>query len=172
MKPTVSQLIDLLNKPALLKWANKIGLEGIPLDQYRKKYAGDGDNIHKQIENDFKHGITFSIANFQAFKSRYEFVESEPVIEDDLYKGRADVILRRNGVKFLFDFKSSNAIYFEQKLQAIAYKRVLDVQKVGIVNTTYFTESIIEVTPAEEIEYGRIINALVAIWHAKKTLGV
>jgi hypothetical protein len=49
-KPTVSQLLQLLDKPALLGWANKIGLEGISLDEYRKKSTKGGTDLHKEIE--------------------------------------------------------------------------------------------------------------------------
>lgn len=169
-KPTVTELIDLLNKPALMKWANKIGLEGIRLDDYKKKSGDDGDDIHKKIENDLKHNIPFDNEKFQAFKSRYVFIEAEPVIECDHYRGRADVILERDGLKYLFDFKNSNSIYFEQKLQLIAYKRILKVDRIGIVNTTYFTENIISVTEEQEKQYVKILSALVVIYNAKQVI--
>lgn len=169
-KPTVSQLISLLDKPNLLKWANKIGLEGTRLEDYRKKSTGDGDNIHKQIENDFKYNIPFENDRFKQFKSRYEYVESEPKIECDHYRGRADVILKRDGLLYLFDFKNSNSIYFEQKLQLIAYKRVLKVDKIGIVNTDFFTENILDISPEDEKQYIKILSALVVIWNAKQEI--
>lgn len=168
--PTVSQLIDLLNKPALMKWANKIGLEGIRLDDYKKKSGEDGDNIHKQIENDLKHGIPFDNEAFKAFKSRYTVERVEPVIECEHYHGRADIVMRRNGLTYLFDFKHANAIYFEQKLQLVAYKRILKVDCVGIVNTTYFTENIVDLTPESEAAYTKILSALVVIWNAKQII--
>lgn len=167
-KPNVTELIDLLNKPALLKWANKIGLEGTSLDNYKRKSTADGDNIHKQIENDFKYAIPYENERFESFKSRYEYIESEPKIECEHYKGRADVILRRDGLLWLFDFKASNSIYFEQKLQLMAYKRVLKVDRVGIVNTEYFTENIVEASPEQEVAYSKILAALVVIWKAKQ----
>lgn len=171
-KPTVTQLIDLLDKPALLKWANKIGLEGISLDEYRSKSKSDGSNVHKQIENDFKHGITYENDKFQAFKMRYEVIKVEPEIECDHYKGRADVLLKRNDFLWLFDFKNSDRIYFEQKLQLIAYKRVLNCHKVGIVHTSTFIESIVDITPQQEREYLNILGALTIIWKSKKALGL
>jgi hypothetical protein len=170
MKPTVTELIDILNKPALLKWANKIGLEGVSLDNYKKKSAADGDNIHKQIENDFKYAIPYENEKFKQFKSRYEYVESEPKIECEHYRGRADVILKRDGLFWLFDFKASNNIYFEQKLQLIAYKRILKVDRIGIVNTEYFTENIVDVSPEQEVQYIKILSALFVIWKAKQMI--
>lgn len=169
-KPTVSQLIGLLDKPALLKWANKIGLEGTKLEDYHKKSTGGGVSIHKQIENDYKHGIKFENPAFQAFKSRYEFVQSEVVIECDHYKGRADILLKRNGLLWLFDFKPKNDLWFDQKLQLIAYRRVLKCDKIGIVDETYFTENIVDVTPEQELQYIKIISALTVIWNAKQMI--
>lgn len=80
-KPTVTELINLLDKPFLLKWANKIGLEGISLDDYRKQSKGDGTNVHRQIENDFKGKLPFENDKFKSFKSKYEVLEVEPKIE-------------------------------------------------------------------------------------------
>lgn len=170
MKPTVTQLIGLLDKPALMKWANRIGLEGVSLDDYRKKSFQEGTDVHKKIENDLKHGITFENEKFQAFKSRYEVVSVEPVIECEFYKGRADVLLKRDGVLYLFDFKNSTTIYFEQKLQLMAYKRILNPDKIGIVNTDSFTENIIELTEEQQRQYIKILSALTAIWNAKQLI--
>lgn len=169
-KPTVSQLIDLLSKPALLKWANKLGLGGTSLDAFYKRSKGDGNDVHKRIENDFKHGIHFENTAFQTFKSRYELVQAEPEIDCDHYTGRADVILKRDGLTWLFDFKHSNDIYFEQRLQLIAYKRILKVDKIGIVNTNYFTENIVDLDPIKEDAYIKIIGALYNIWQAKQLI--
>jgi hypothetical protein len=170
MKPTVTQLIGLLDKPALMKWANRIGLEGVSLDDYRKKSFQEGTGVHKKIENDLKHGIVFDNENFQAFKSKYEVVSVEPVIECEFYKGRADVLLKRDGVLYLFDFKNSTAIYFEQRLQLMAYKRVLNPDKIGIVNTDSFTENIIELTEDQQKQYIKILSALTVIWNAKQLI--
>lgn len=172
MTPTVTQLIDLLNKPALLKWANKIGLEGVRLDDYRAKSKGDGTDKHKLIENDLLHGIEYDNEQFKKFKSRYEILKVEPVIECEWYHGRADVLLQRAGVTFLYDFKNSERIYFEQVLQLVAYKRVLKCDKVGIVNTTSFIENIVPLTETSERHHVKILSALVQIWNCKKELCV
>lgn len=170
MKPTVTELIALLDKPALLKWANKIGLQGIALDDYRKKSTGEGDDTHKKIENDLKHGIPFENENFQKFKSRYEVLQVEPVIECEFYKGRADVLLKRDELTWLFDFKNSTNIYFEQKLQLVAYKRILKADRIGIINTQSFVENIIDLTPQQETSYTKILSALYVIWREKRLI--
>jgi len=50
-KPSVSKLVKILDKPALVGWANKIGLEGVNLKAYRTKAMADGSNIHAQIHD-------------------------------------------------------------------------------------------------------------------------
>ena len=49
MKPSVTNLVDMLDKPALMRWANKIGLEGIKLDEYKSQKKDEGSNIHETI---------------------------------------------------------------------------------------------------------------------------
>ena len=49
-KPSVSKLLDLLNKPALMYWANNLGLEGMSLKKYRKRRLSLGTSLHKQVE--------------------------------------------------------------------------------------------------------------------------
>lgn len=169
--PTVTQLLDLLSKPALLKWANKLGLEGVNLEDYQGKSKADGNNTHKLIENDLKHGITYDNEAFQKFKSRYEIIKVEPVIECEHYTGRADVMMKRDGKLWLFDFKNAKGVYFEQKLQLIAYKRIMACDMMGIVNTDYFTETIVDVPEHHEQHYIKIISALTVIWHSKKVVG-
>lgn len=117
-KPSLTELINLLDKPNLLNWANRIGLEGIALKDYRKKSANDGKEIHKAIENDLKFGIKYNNEKFQLFKSKYEIVKVEPEIECEHYTGRADVLLNdKFGLSCLFDFKNADVIYFEQMIQ-------------------------------------------------------
>lgn len=172
-KPSVTELINLLDKPALLNWANRIGLDGISLKDYRKKSSGDGINVHKAIENDFKFGIKYDNEKFQLFKSKYEVVQVEPTIECEHYIGRADVLLSdKFGLSCLFDFKSTDTIYFEQMIQLVAYKRILNPDKIGIVNAISFNETIIDLTEYQEKQYSNILSALVLIYNSKQKLNI
>ena len=51
-KPSVTQLLDLIAKPALISWANKQGLMGIDTSEKRKKILLNGTSLHSQIENE------------------------------------------------------------------------------------------------------------------------
>ena len=56
---SVTGLISMLDKPALMKWANKIGLQGIELSKYSKKSKSEGNDIHNKVECFLKYGVDF-----------------------------------------------------------------------------------------------------------------
>ena len=125
-KPYVTTLINMLDKPALLGWSNRIGLDGVSLDEYRGKSKKNGISLHKEITD-------FCVNNIEPsqkwlrnkcidFFSGIEVVDCEKVIETDFFIGRYDIKLIRNGTLYLCDFKSSNRVYFETVLQLVAYR--------------------------------------------------
>ena len=72
---SVTKLIDLLNKPFLLKWANGLGLKGLSLDSYMKDKSSSGNNKHKQIEQYFINGIDFDDSyKIEYIKNEYEII--------------------------------------------------------------------------------------------------
>lgn len=81
MKPSVTKLIELLDKPALLRWANKIGLEGTHIDAYRAKEKESGLTIHEQVENFTKFGI-FPDDESLALKMK-QFFSDKKIIETE-----------------------------------------------------------------------------------------
>jgi hypothetical protein len=86
-QPSVTQLLSLLDKPALLKWANKIGLEGISLEEHNRKSKAVGNSMHKQVEDKIRLGKEIEDEtlrkNFDYFFSGSEIIESEKVIENE-----------------------------------------------------------------------------------------
>lgn len=175
MTPTITQLISLLDKPALLKWANKIGLEGTALDDYRSKSQASGASIHDQIQAFLEHGLPFEEKDrqvkFESFIGRYEVIAVEKDVEHELFHGRTDLLLSRDGKLYTFDFKASNRIYFEQKLQLLMYKKCLNSHFLGIVNTESYREIFFRPNDQQEKKYWEIIEALATIYHAKSYLG-
>lgn len=172
-KPSVTELVKLLDVPALINWANRIGLEGIALKDYRKKSGNEGKEVHKAIENDFKNIKVYDNEKFQSWKIKYTVVSVEPKIECEHYTGRADILLEdKFGLKFLLDFKNADTIYFEQVIQLVAYKRILKPDKIGIVNTTSFNETVIDLTEYQEKQYTNILRALVLIYNSKQRLNI
>jgi hypothetical protein len=130
MKPSISKLLEMLDKPALLKWANKIGLQGIPIDEYQSNSKLNGTDNHLNIENYLKFGILSGNEPFDGkmisfFKDK-EIISSETSIENEYFTGRFDVKFKFKDFVFIGDFKSNtkNRIYFETKLQIAAYQMV------------------------------------------------
>lgn len=170
MKPSVTQLLDLLNKPALLKWANKIGLQGIAIDDYRKKAKNTGIDYHKQTENCLKHGEVFEDPliqyHFEEFMRDKECLACEQSIEHELFKGRLDVRFLVKGVKFTCDFKPKTDIYLETILQLTAYRMVTGDDNIAVISLPDFTFRPIPVK--NFVPYEEIIKALAVIWQAKQ----
>lgn len=142
-KPSVTELIAMLDKPALMKWANKIGLEGIKLDDYRKKVMNKGTSLHKQIENYFLHKTPFLDADFfskfEWFMKDKEIISVETKIENDYFKGRYDIKLKFNDLIYICDFKTNcKGVYFENKLQLASYRMAAGCDKIAIISIPLF----------------------------------
>jgi hypothetical protein len=138
-KPSVTELLDLLNKPALLSWANKIGLQGISLDSHRRKARKAGTSLHKQIERYVADKTPFDDLDFQArfveFFEGKEIIQSEGVFECDEYQGRFDIKYRHNGLVYIADFKTDKqTVYLEDRLQLAAYRKATGSDAVCIIS--------------------------------------
>lgn len=139
MKPSVTNLIDMLDKPALLRWANKLGLEGTKIDDYKSKAKESGSSTHDAIEQYLKFKIPpddeLLFDRIQKFFSDKEVLEIEKTIETEYFVGRFDVKLKWKDIVFICDFKTNGKIYFETKLQLAAYKMADECDHVAVIHT-------------------------------------
>jgi hypothetical protein len=168
-KPTVTQLLELLNKPALMKWSNKIGLQGIKLDEYRTEAMNKGKVIHNQIDEYFRYNIPFEDAvlfeNFKSFISDKKVIDTEKNIETDLFIGKYDMRIDFRGKEYICDFKSSSGIYLENILQLVCYKMAKEECEIAIVEIPIFKFK--PITLRYYDQYKEIIQALHSIWKNK-----
>jgi len=170
-KPHVTKLLKILDKPALLKWANKIGLQGIELDQYRNKKMGQGSLLHKQIEdfvlNDtpFENNIIQKIFIDKVY-SKVEFLEIEQSMETEYFTGRIDAKILLNGEKYIIDWKKQKKVYFENILQLVAYRMSDPECKLAVITIPDFTIKPLNITDYEP--YEEILKALCLIYHNRK----
>lgn len=172
MKPSVTQLISLLDKPWLLKWANKIWLEWIKLEEYQKKSTNDWISLHKQIENKIRDWTTLENPIHEKrynelFRNNPKLI-SEENIETEYFVWRIDLIIEWKE-KYICDFKSSWSVYFAQKLQLAAYRMAKPWYKTWIIQIPEFIFKNIEI---EQNEYEKIIIALYQIWTVKNNLNI
>lgn len=173
IKPSVTELLDILNKPALLGWANKIGLSGITLADARKKHCGDGISLHKQIERFIESRTPFIDADFQArfenFFSDKEIIQFEKQVSTDRFQGRLDIKFTWGGVEYICDFKSNQTgVYLENKLQLSAYRQADGCEKVAIISIP--TMTMIDVQISDFSPYEKMIGLLADIYQLKKQL--
>lgn len=142
MKPSVTNLIDMLDKPALVKWANKLGLDGIKVDDYKSKAKQDGSDIHQDIENYLKFNLLpdddLLSDRIQKFFSDKEVLAVEKTVETEHFIGRFDIKLRWKDIVFICDWKSSSRVYFEGKLQLAAYKMAEPCDHVAVIHLPEF----------------------------------
>lgn len=173
MKPQVTKIIGLLDKPALLNWANKIGLEGINIKDYRSKSMSAGSSLHSQTEKYIKDKIPFEDKNAQLncdiFLKDIEILGIEETIETDYFIGRLDLRFRYLNDVYIVDFKSNQKyIYFENKLQLIAYRMAKECNKIAVVSIPDFT--IIPIFINDFEPYEEILKCLSKIYIIKEHL--
>ena len=141
--PGVTTILGILNKPALVTWANKLGLQGIDSTKYRDEMADIGTLAHLMILDYFNKQETDTS---EYSKSQIEKAENcllsfhqwemghdiEPIlIEKPLvselwkYGGTVDLYCKLDGELTLIDFKTGKAIWPEMMYQLAAYQNLL-----------------------------------------------
>ena len=152
--PSVTTILNIINKPALMYWYGKLGIaECTKIKNSAKKI---GLKLHKYIEYDakspkkaheyykkmngrdyFRRGygrkLWGMINQYEKFKALYKFrpLYSEITIvhEEEGYAGTADSIgyIRWKGKDYLvlLDWKTSTSIYVETLFQMVAYYKAI-----------------------------------------------
>jgi hypothetical protein len=142
--PSVSTILNELNKPALVPWANKLGLQGIDVKNYVDALAGIGtlthDMILSRLRGEEPDASAYSPNQVECAKwcftsylawekeNKLEPVMLETPLVSELYKygGRSDFLGYVNGKLTLLDFKTGRAIYSEHFIQLSAYSGLVN----------------------------------------------
>lgn len=192
--PGATTITGLLNKPFLITWANRLGLEGIDSTKYRDAAADIGTLAHAMIQAHLQ-GEEPDTSNYSpeqislaenAVLSYLEweknhvvepvFCEKPMVSEVHKYGGTVDCYCKLDGVYTLLDFKTGKAIYDEYFVQLSAYKTLLEehghpvdacrILRVGRDETEGFEDR-----AASSIDdYFGIFKNLLGVYYAKKKL--
>lgn len=164
----VTKLTSMLHKEGLLYWANKIGLEGVSLNDYRKKSTKEGINKHQQVQDFLLHNKAFDESeNLISCIEGYEVLDVEKEFNNGFIIGRVDLILWKDNKKIVIDFKSSNDIYLEQKMQISTYKEILNCDYVGIINLNTWELKILDI---DTLKYYNIVRRLYSVYELLKQL--
>lgn len=141
--PGVTTIIGILNKPALVSWANKMGLDGIDTSKHVDELADAGTLAHDIVlhhhggplpdyhiyseyqmelaDNSFK-----SYMNWEKYHDVVPLVLEQPLVSEEYgYGGTPDMLCELDGVATLVDFKTGKAIYPEHYIQVAAYRQLL-----------------------------------------------
>ena len=137
--PGVTTIIGQLNKPALIIWANRLGLQGIDSSKFRDDKADIGTLAHEMIlahlskrkpetEDYSKNQIDAAENAFLSYLEWEKGHKIEPILTEKQlvserykYGGTLDFYGLVDGVLEVTDFKTGSGIYDEMWLQVSAY---------------------------------------------------
>lgn len=170
--PGVTTVLNVLAKPALIRWANRIGLEGYEVDKYVDHTALIGKLAHEMIQAELagrqadvadyspnQHEAALrAVEKWRAWTKRHELqpllVERPLISEKHGFGGTPDCYGRFDGRLTVIDFKTSKAIYDDHVVQAAAYAQLLGengcevaeirIVQVGRVDAEGFSERTVE----------------------------
>ena len=143
--PGVTTILSVINKPALVAWANAEGLAGRDTSKTVQRAADIGTVTHARIEayvrgmeldeSELPRDVVDRSQNgalrFMDFwqKAGYELSECELAMVSESWQvgGTLDILARnRDGGLDLLDVKTSKRIYPEHRIQACAYAAIYE----------------------------------------------
>lgn len=159
--PSVTTVLKVLNKPALVSWANSLGFKRQSYKKELERTARVGTLVHSYAEERFNKKLfrdmkrAFRLDDFsreQALSAYNGFKmwlrdnkdleviasEKELVSNKNKYGGTIDLIAKIDGETFIVDFKTSAKVHSTMFLQLSAYvymaeENGIKIDRVGIV---------------------------------------
>ncbi len=144
--PGVTTIVGILNKPALVPWANKMGLKGIDTRKYVDDKADIGTLAHAKViggltgqevdvsdysqqQIDAADNACLSFYEWQK-KHKLEIISAEEALvsEELKFGGKYDVFGVIDGVQELLDLKTGSGIWEEAYYQLGGYLLLLEEQ--------------------------------------------
>ena len=141
--PGVTTVLNILAKPALVPWANRLGLEGIDVRSYVDKLASIGTLAHYMVECDLKdeepdlsayspEEINLAencLIKYWGWKEKNKpkpiLIEAQLVSNKWRFGGTIDLYCEIDNELWLVDLKTGKAIYPEMITQLSAYTMLL-----------------------------------------------
>lgn len=189
--PSATTVLKLLNKPALVYWANYLGFKNLDVDEVVNESARLGTLIHWLINAYLEKSLIIYVPDgefpiklvssyFNSFKIWYNTNDVEPILleksfSSELVGGTLDFYGRINGKLTLLDFKTSKKIRLSMFFQLAIYCILLEengyeVEQVGIllVNNKYRGEKYL--TREELTPYIDFVKELINLFHSYKSI--
>ena len=159
--PSCTTIVQLLNKPELVGWANHMGFKRINSKQFLEKRAALGTHCHKLFEQYFK-GAFMTASGEDEFLNKEEYrmtiykfrmvelyfekfgievLNTELAMEGKTYGGTLDLIAynRPGDYLMIFDLKTSKSVYQSHWMQLMGYVQLLEevydlpVKEIGVI---------------------------------------
>lgn len=143
--PGVTTVLGLLAKPALVPWANKLGLQGVDVKKYVDDKADIGTLGHAMVtdtligkktdlsdysKNQIDRAENCALSFWEWTKDHkieeVFFVERPLVSEKNRFGGTLDIYAQVNGRREIIDLKTGSGIYPEHVYQVAALKALLE----------------------------------------------
>lgn len=157
----VTTLINLLDKPALKYWANKQGLKGIDINKFEKKVQTKGNIKHDEIEQFIKNGTLFNgVDRFEESIKGFQILACEESVDNGFINGRVDLVLTKNNLSYVVDFKSNKNIYLNTKLQLSSYKHIIGADYVCFMDLEDYSLKVLDI---DTNKYFEIVKRLYQI---------
>ncbi len=194
--PGVTTITGQLHKPALVPWANKLGLNGIDVNKYVDDKASIGTLCHTMILDYFrkqktntddytKNQIDQAENSFLSFLEWAKQHMLEPIlIEQPLvsevkkYGGTSDYYGNVDGIRELLDFKTGSGIYKEMWYQVAGYGNLLNEQgnypmKYRILNIPRTEDEGFKEDTKTDVQIGKYFDGFIDLlnfyYHNKQT---
>lgn len=156
--PSATTIIAILNKPALVKWANIMGFKRRRTEDILERAGNIGTQMHLCIEKylrneryelpeehqDLRDTLLLRLNGFLTWVKSLTGIKPilmEEKLETDTYGGTMDFYGEVDGLMTVLDFKTSSSVYATMFLQLGAYTYIMEergykVDRVGIVHVT------------------------------------
>ena len=141
--PRVSAILGVLDKPALVRWAWRLGTQGVDIEDVRRETASAGTLAHEAIAAELggpsvdadyytateQDGARAAIIQWRAWRAEHEVqpvLIEQPLVSEQLgYGGTPDVCAYVDGRLEVIDFKTSRRVYDNHVVQLAAYWNLL-----------------------------------------------
>lgn len=191
--PGVTTVTGLLSKPSLVRWANKLGLEGIDSSLVTEQSARIGTLTHamirasllgeafdpeladpgelRQAEDAFRCFLRWR----EGHSLRPVLCEASLVSSELRYGGTPDCYCILDGEPVLLDFKTGKRIYDEYFVQLAAYARLLreqgyPVRELRVLRLGRAEEDCEERSVTEQEAWFHLFENLLSIYYLRKDL--
>lgn len=187
--PSATTLLKIINKPALVKWANYLGFTRRDVSAALEESSILGTMVHSAVEAIISR-MMFIFIPTEKFNNKYEIYaylnsffnwfnkhEIEPIFQEkefvnDLYGGTLDFYGKVDGKYTIVDFKTSKQVRLSMFIQLALYCILLEekgyeVERVEIVLCNPVDKLKAKSKTRKELEsYIKFAHKLVEFYHA------